>query len=67
MYSDNSQRKLTKPVTLSTLKKMKADKEKITCLTSYDASFTNVMNVAGVETILVGDSLGMVVQVQDST
>lgn len=67
MYSDNSQRKLTKPVTLSTLKKMKADKEKITCLTCYDASFTNVMNVAGVETILVGDSLGMVVQGQDST
>ncbi|RNF48657.1 3-methyl-2-oxobutanoate hydroxymethyltransferase [Marinomonas hwangdonensis] len=67
MYSDNSQRTLTKPVTLSTLKKMKADKEKITCLTSYDASFTNVMNVAGVETILVGDSLGMVIQGQDST
>lgn len=67
MYSDNSQRKLTKPVTLSTLKQMKADKEKITCLTCYDASFTNVMNVAGVETILVGDSLGMVVQGQDST
>jgi len=67
MYSDNSQRKLTKPVTLSTLKKMKADKEKITCLTCYDASFTNVMNAAGVETILIGDSLGMVVQGQDST
>ncbi|KZN13813.1 3-methyl-2-oxobutanoate hydroxymethyltransferase [Marinomonas sp. TW1] len=67
MYSDNSQKKLTKPVTLSTLKKMKIDKEKITCLTSYDASFTNVMNAAGVETILVGDSLGMVVQGKDST
>ncbi|SBS37373.1 3-methyl-2-oxobutanoate hydroxymethyltransferase [Marinomonas spartinae] len=67
MYSDNSQKKLTKPVTLSTLKKMKADKEKITCLTCYDASFTNVMNAAGVETILIGDSLGMVVQGQDST
>jgi len=53
MYSDNSQRKLTKPVTLSTLKKMKIDKEKITCLTSYDASFTNVMNVAGVENLFL--------------
>ncbi|AEF53370.1 3-methyl-2-oxobutanoate hydroxymethyltransferase [Marinomonas posidonica] len=67
MYSDNSQKKLAKPVTLSTLKKMKIDKEKITCLTSYDASFTNVMNAAGVETILVGDSLGMVIQGKDST
>ena len=67
MYSDNSQRKLTKPVTLSTLKKMKADQEKISVLTAYDASFTNVMNEAGVEMILVGDSLGMVIQGQDST
>lgn len=67
MYSDNAQRKLTKPVTLSTLKQMKLEKDKITMLTSYDASFTNVMNVAGVESILVGDSLGMVIQGQDST
>lgn len=67
MYSDNAKRKLTKPVTLSTLKQMKADKEKITVLTSYDASFTNVMNQAGIEVILVGDSLGMVIQGQDST
>ncbi|MEP3349361.1 MAG: 3-methyl-2-oxobutanoate hydroxymethyltransferase [Marinomonas sp.] len=67
MYSDNTPNKLTKPVTLSTLKKMKADKEKITCITSYDSSFTNVLNVAGVETILVGDSLGMVIQGRDST
>ncbi len=67
MYSDNSQKTLTKPVTLSTLKQMKADKNKITVLTSYDATFTNVMNVAGVEAILVGDSLGMLVQGQDST
>ncbi|MBJ7537980.1 3-methyl-2-oxobutanoate hydroxymethyltransferase [Marinomonas transparens] len=67
MYSDNSQKKLGKPVTLSTLKKMKIDKEKFTCLTCYDASFTHVMNEAGIETILVGDSLGMVIQGQDST
>lgn len=67
MYSNNEQKRLTKPVTLSTLKQMKADKDKITVLTSYDASFTNVMNAAGVEVILVGDSLGMVIQGQDST
>ena len=67
MYSDKSQQKTSKPVTLSTLKKMKAEGEKITCITSYDASFTHAMNAAGVDTILVGDSLGMVIQGQDST
>ncbi|MEP0073730.1 MAG: 3-methyl-2-oxobutanoate hydroxymethyltransferase [Marinomonas sp.] len=67
MYSDNTHNKPTKPVTLSTLKKMKADQQKITCVTSYDASFTSVLNAAGVDTILVGDSLGMVIQGRDST
>ena len=59
MYSDNSQKKLTKPVTLSTLKQMKADNDKIVVLTSYDATFTNVMNVAGVEsnTLLMAQSV----------
>ncbi|UTO04308.1 3-methyl-2-oxobutanoate hydroxymethyltransferase [Moraxella sp. FZLJ2107] len=55
------------PVTLSTLKKLKANGEKFSCLTCYDASFAHAMNQAGIETILVGDSLGMVVQGHDST
>ena len=41
---------------------MKSDGEKITMLTSYDASFTRVLEEAGVDSILVGDSLGMVIQ-----
>ena len=40
---------------------------KFACLTAYDASLTKLMSKAGVELILVGDSLGMVVQGHDST
>ena len=54
-------------VTLSTLNKMKQDGEKFTCLTAYDATFANAVSSAGVEVILVGDSLGMVLQGHDST
>ncbi len=46
---------------------MKHEGEKITMLTSYDASFTRVLEDAGVDAILVGDSLGMVIQGQEST
>jgi len=67
MYSNNSEKKLGRPISLSDLQKMKENKEKFTCLTSYDATFTHVMNEAGVETILIGDSLGMVIQGHDST
>ena len=56
-----------KKVTLHTLTQMKASGEKITCLTAYDASFAKVQDEAGVEIILVGDSLGMVLQGNDST
>lgn len=56
-----------KSVTLSTLRDLKARGEKFTCLTSYDATFSHVMAEAGIETILIGDSLGMVVQGHDST
>jgi 3-methyl-2-oxobutanoate hydroxymethyltransferase len=56
-----------KSVTLSTLRELKARGEKFSCLTSYDATFAHLMAEAGIETILVGDSLGMVVQGHDST
>jgi 3-methyl-2-oxobutanoate hydroxymethyltransferase len=46
---------------------MKQRGEKIAVLTSYDASFTARLEEAGVEVILVGDSLGMVIQGQEST
>ncbi len=54
-------------VTTATLRTMKQQGEKIACLTSYDSSFTRLMEDAGVEVVLVGDSLGMVVQGQAST
>lgn len=44
------------------LLEMKQRGEKITCLTAYDASFSALMDAVGIDAILVGDSLGMVVQ-----
>jgi 3-methyl-2-oxobutanoate hydroxymethyltransferase len=49
-------------VTVNTLAKMKAEHRKISMLTAYDASFARLVDQAGVDIILVGDSLGMVVQ-----
>ena len=54
-------------ITINTLNKLKAQREKIAVLTSYDASFARLAENAGVEVLLVGDSLGMVVQGQQST
>ena len=57
----------TRKKTLTDLQKMKRGGDKIVCLTSYDASFTALIEAAGVDVILVGDSLGMVIQGHDST
>jgi 3-methyl-2-oxobutanoate hydroxymethyltransferase len=46
---------------------MKQDGDKIAVLTAYDASFAHCLEAAGVEVVLVGDSLGMVLQGRDST
>lgn len=54
-------------LTISDLKQMKQRGEKIAVLTSYDASFTTQLENAGVDVLLVGDSLGMVLQGHDST
>jgi 3-methyl-2-oxobutanoate hydroxymethyltransferase len=54
-------------ITITTLMQMKQQGEKIAVLTSYDASFTRVLEAAGIEVLLVGDSLGMVIQGQEST
>ena len=54
-------------VTLTTLHGLKAKGEKITMLTCYDATFAKAASQAGVEVLLVGDSLGMVLQGHDST
>jgi 3-methyl-2-oxobutanoate hydroxymethyltransferase len=56
-----------KPVSLPRLLEMHARGEKITMLTAYDATFAAVADAAGVDCILVGDSLGMVCQGLSST
>lgn len=55
------------PVNTATLHKMKAEGEKITCMTAYDASFATMVDDAGIDVVLVGDSLGMVIQGHDTT
>ncbi len=54
-------------ITISALDRMKSAGEKIAVITSYDASFTRQIEQAGMDVILVGDSLGMVVQGHEST
>ncbi|WP_415902688.1 3-methyl-2-oxobutanoate hydroxymethyltransferase [Neptuniibacter sp. QD29_5] len=54
-------------ITLHTLSSMKKAGEKFAVLTAYDACFSHVVSSAGTEVILVGDSLGMVLQGNDST
>ena len=54
-------------VTISTLDGIKAAGEKFACITAYDATFARLIEEAGAETMLVGDSLGMVLQGHDST
>lgn len=56
-----------KPVTLHTLGEMRAQGQKITMLTCYDASFAALCERNGVDTLLVGDSLGNVLQGQKTT
>lgn len=54
-------------ITLAELQKIRSRGEKLVMLTCYDASFAALCDAAGVEMLLVGDSLGMVVQGHDST
>jgi 3-methyl-2-oxobutanoate hydroxymethyltransferase len=56
-----------KGLTIPDLAAMKARDEKIVALTAYDACFARIMDDAGVDLVLVGDSLGMVVQGQSTT
>mgnify|MGYP000237516779 FL=1 len=57
----------TGKVTIHTLRQMKARGEKIAMLTAYDATFARLLDEAGADVLLVGDSLGMVVQGHDTT
>ena len=54
-------------ITVNTLQKMKAEGNKIAMLTAYEASCAALMDEAGVDVLLVGDSLGMTVQGRTST
>jgi len=54
-------------VTVPRIRKMKRDGTRITMVTAYDATFARLFDEAGIDVLLVGDSLGMVVQGQDST
>lgn len=57
----------TQKVTIHTLRAMKERGEKITMLTAYDATFARLLDDSQVDILLVGDSLGMVIQGQDTT
>ena len=54
-------------ITIPHLRKMKQEGEKFACLTAYDYSFAGLVEDCGVEVVLVGDSLGMVIQGHDTT
>ncbi|QKT02850.1 3-methyl-2-oxobutanoate hydroxymethyltransferase [Ectothiorhodospiraceae bacterium 2226] len=54
-------------LSLTQLRRMKREGTRIACLTAYDAAFATVLDEAGVDVLLVGDSLGMVLQGHDST
>tara|TARA_B110000003_G_scaffold275399_1_gene317892 strand:- start:1404 stop:2219 length:816 start_codon:yes stop_codon:yes gene_type:complete len=56
-----------KSITLSSLNRYKENSEKFTCLTAYESTLASVISECGVDVILVGDSLGMVIQGHDST
>ena len=67
MYADNASRTPRAAITVPKLRQMKAERQPIVSLTAYDASFARLLDASGVDVILVGDSLGMVVQGHGST
>jgi 3-methyl-2-oxobutanoate hydroxymethyltransferase len=68
MYKQLQERGMAKPpVNVASLAEMKASGEPIACLTAYDASFARIVDEAGTDLVLVGDSLGMVIQGHDTT
>jgi 3-methyl-2-oxobutanoate hydroxymethyltransferase len=67
MYANSKANSVSSPATIPRLREMKSKGDKIVALTAYDASFAAACDVAGVDIVLVGDSLGMVVQGHSST
>lgn len=67
MYSSPDSRPARAPITVPDLRQAKREGRKLVALTAYDASFAAVLDAAGVDIVLVGDSLGMVIQGHAST
>ncbi len=67
MYADSTKGTPRPAITVPKLRQMKADGERIVALTAYDASFARVLDANGTDVVLVGDSLGMVIQGHSST
>ncbi|HEY2624226.1 MAG TPA: 3-methyl-2-oxobutanoate hydroxymethyltransferase [Dyella sp.] len=67
MYAQKANAPTRKPVTVPSLRAMKAEGRRIVMLTAYDATFAAQLELAGIDIALVGDSLGMVIQGHSST
>jgi 3-methyl-2-oxobutanoate hydroxymethyltransferase len=67
MYTSDNKSKPRAPITVPSLRIAKRDGRKLVMLTAYDAGFATTLDTAGVDIVLVGDSLGMVVQGKSST
>lgn len=67
MYADSAKAPPRTAMTVPRLRQMKIAGERIVSLTAYDASFARLVDAAGVDVVLVGDSLGMVIQGHAST
>ena len=68
MYTQLQLRDSTRPpVNVASLARMKEQGEKISCITCYDASYAALVDAADIDVVLVGDSLGMVIQGHDTT
>ena len=68
VYKQLEERNAPRPsVNLTTLARMQERGEKIACITAYDASFAQLVDQAGVDAVLVGDTLGMVIQGHETT
>jgi 3-methyl-2-oxobutanoate hydroxymethyltransferase len=67
VYAQKANAPTRKPVTVPSLRAMKADGRRIVMLTAYDATFAAQLEMAGIDIALVGDSLGMVIQGHSST
>jgi 3-methyl-2-oxobutanoate hydroxymethyltransferase len=66
MYAGDPQARPAR-ITVPALRQMKSESRRIVALTAYDAAFAATLDAQGVDAVLVGDSLGMVVQGHDST